>query len=115
GKTTLINVLSGAYRPTSGMGSLTGTDLAGFWGRPDGLANLGIARTFQTIRLMEDADAVTNVALGVKTEHARDRSTYAQRLLDSDGLGHISRRRVGELPYGIRRRVEIARALAREP
>jgi len=115
GKTTLLNALSGAYRPSAGRGTVAGIRLDRLWGRPDRLARAGIARTFQTIRLMESASAATNVALGVPRADAARRNTLARELLDQLGLGSVARRPVTSLSYGLRREVEIARALARRP
>jgi branched-chain amino acid transport system permease protein len=115
GKTTLLNVLSGVYVPTSGTGTFRGDDLSRRWGKPHRLADDGIARTFQTIRLMEEESALVNVALGVPPAEARQRMDRARALLREHGLERIAETPVGELPYGVRRRVEIARALARRP
>lgn len=115
GKTTLLNVLSGVYTPSGGTGTLLGADLAGLWGRSHRLANAGIARTFQTIRLMEEDTALVNVALGVPAADEGNRFERARALLQENGLGNVADTVVGELPYGVRRRVEICRALARRP
>lgn len=115
GKTTLLNVLSGVYVPASGTGTLLGADLSHGWGKPHRLANDGIARTFQTIRLMDEQSALVNVALGVPQSESAQRLVHARSLLAEHGLGADVDTPVGELPYGARRRVEIARALARRP
>ncbi|KQZ75650.1 ATP-binding cassette domain-containing protein [Nocardioides sp. Root151] len=114
GKTTLINALSGAYTPSSGTGAVDGVPLALLWGRPHLLARAGIARTFQTIRLMDDKSVAANVALGFPPQVPR-RSEATRELLARMGLDQISGVPAGELPYGVRRQVEIARALARNP
>ncbi|MFD4972449.1 ATP-binding cassette domain-containing protein [Streptomyces sp. NPDC058424] len=115
GKTTLLNVLSGVHVPTSGQGTLLDSNLARLWGKPHRLADVGIARTFQTIRLMDTSSALVNVALGVPVAEAHGRMRRAGRLLDEHGLAGVADTLVGELPYGVRRRVEIVRALARRP
>jgi branched-chain amino acid transport system permease protein len=115
GKTTLLNVLSGVYVPTTGTGTFLGQGLDRRWGRPHRLADDGIARTFQTIRLMDEESALVNVALGVPAAQARQRLELARELLREHGLEGVVDTPVGELPYGARRRVEIARALARRP
>ena len=115
GKTTLLNVLSGVYVPTTGSGTFLGQDLVRRWGKPHRLADAGIARTFQTIRLMEEESALVNVALGVPSAESGSRLDRARELLLEHGLDGVADTPVGELPYGVRRRVEIGRALARRP
>lgn len=114
GKTTLINALSGAYTPSTGTGTVDGAPLKRLWGRPHLLARVGIARTFQTIRLMDDKSVSANVALGFPPQTSH-RSEATRELLERMGLSRISGAMAGELPYGVRRQVEIARALARRP
>ena len=115
GKTTLLNILSGVYVPSAGTGTLLGRDLGQLWGKPHRLAHAGIARTFQTIRLMDGDTALVNVALGVPATDDGDRFERARQLLEDHGLTDVADTVVGELPYGVRRRVEIFRALARRP
>jgi branched-chain amino acid transport system ATP-binding protein len=130
GKTTIINLVSGLLEPTSGEIALEGRAIQGL--APHRIAALGIARTFQNIRLFPDLSAVDNVIVG---EHLRRRPSLAARLLLLpgaraeetavrakaaallDGVGLSERRdeRVRNLSYGEQRRVEIARALAAEP
>jgi len=132
GKTTLLNVLSGVYHPDAGRGVVLGTPMDGEWGRPDRLARAGIARTFQTIRLLEGHTVRENVEagayliqhsplpaalLGVPSSRA-ERSAVRQRVsetLELVGLGDLAGHEAGALPYGLQRRVEIARALVRGP
>lgn len=114
GKTTLVNALSGAYKPSAGEGTIANVTLERLWGRPHLLARAGVARTFQTIRLMDDKTVSENVALGLSpSRHDRTRATT--ELLTRLGLGPVSMTHAGDLPYGVRRQVEIARALARDP
>jgi branched-chain amino acid transport system permease protein len=108
-------VLSGVYLPSGGSGTLLGQDLSLLWGRPHVLANAGVARTFQNIRLMDEASAAVNVALGVPRALASERMSRARQLLTEHDLAAIADVPAGDLPYGLRRRVEIARALARAP
>ncbi|MEP9379277.1 ABC transporter ATP-binding protein [Aquabacter sp. CN5-332] len=129
GKTTLMNVISGVDAPTEGAVLLDGTPVQGLPAHV--LARRGIARTFQHIRLIPDLTAAQNVALALhapsagavdillrlprlgRIETARhDRSTT---LLAKVGIGHHARTPAGDLSYGDRRRVEIARALAAVP
>jgi branched-chain amino acid transport system ATP-binding protein len=115
GKTTLFNLLSGLIASDTGHVRLDGVTLDGLpsWRR----ARLGLARTFQNIRLFADMTVLENVLTGLHARalsgrHARAR---ASALLDRVGLGAAAVRRAGELSYGDQRRLEIARALATEP
>ena len=130
GKTTLFNVLTGLYTPDSGRIALDGRPLHGF--KPSRVARLGIARTFQNIRLFANMSALENVMVG---RHVRTRAgilgavlrgpntraeegairSRALELLDYVGLGRHGARLAKNLPYGDQRRLEIARALATEP
>ena len=131
GKTTLFNMLTGLYKPTSGRIVLDERDITR--ARPDVITGLGVARTFQNIRLFGAMTAVENVMIG---RHARMRAGVfgsifrppwvrreegavrerAQELLAYVGLRETSFDRLAsELSYGDQRRVEIARALASEP
>jgi branched-chain amino acid transport system ATP-binding protein len=100
GKTTLFNMLTGLYKPTSGRIILGNRDITR--SRPDVITKLGVARTFQNIRLFGAMTATENVMIG---RHARMRAS----------LAGSSGRYASELSYGDQRRVEIARALASEP
>jgi branched-chain amino acid transport system ATP-binding protein len=130
GKTTLFNVLTGLYRPDDGNLLFEGRDLRGL--KPFRVAERGIARTFQNIRLFANMTAVENVMVG---RHARTRAgawgailrsrrtlgeeqairRRAKELLDYVGVGHHANSLARNLPYGDQRRLEIARALATEP
>ncbi|GAA0910905.1 branched-chain amino acid ABC transporter ATP-binding protein/permease [Virgisporangium aurantiacum] len=130
GKTTLFNVVSGLYRPTSGRVLLAGRDVTN--ARPHVLARLGVARTFQNLRLFRMLTVRDNllVALDQTTilsnwryalwpvgvwRHDRALRARAGELLDRFGLAAFAGSAPGELPYGTQRRVEIARAMARQP
>jgi branched-chain amino acid transport system permease protein len=65
GKTTLLNVISGAYKPTGGSGALQGQEIKSFFGSPYLMSRAGIARTFQTIRLIDDLSVRDNVTIGL--------------------------------------------------
>jgi len=132
GKTTMINVITGITPPTSGDVLLRGNSLVGL--RPDAVARRGIARTFQHIRLFSDLTVVENVMVGLDTTlsygylatafglaHVK-RAEDAARLKALELLERIdptlrkrSELRASSLPYGDRRRLEIARALALSP
>jgi len=131
GKTTLFNMLTGLYHPSAGRIYLQDRDITAK--RPDIITSLGVARTFQNIRLFRAMTAVENVVVGrharmkagvwgsifrppgVRREEraARERS---REILDYVGLEHSQFDQLaGNLSYGDQRRVEIARALASDP
>ena len=131
GKTTLFNMLTGLYRPTSGRISLGTRDVTR--ARPDKITGLGVARTFQNIRLFGTMSAVENVMVG---QHARMKAGLigsifrppwvlreedrvrerAHELLEYVGLRENAHDLISiELSYGDQRRIEVARALASDP
>jgi ABC-type branched-subunit amino acid transport system ATPase component len=129
GKSTTINVLTGLYEVTSGTIRLLGRDITR--SRPDQRVRLGMARTFQNIRLFKELPVLDNVMTGQhcrmtsglfrvllspgarkEEREARDRALAE---LDFVGLGASAGQRAGHLSYGRQRLVEIARALATEP
>ncbi|MEP9349441.1 ABC transporter ATP-binding protein [Xanthobacter sp. KR7-225] len=130
GKTTIFNCLSGLYRPAAGAIRLEGRDLVGL--PPKDLAALGIARTFQNLGLFEHLTVMENVLLGrhhlmgtsLLGNALRLRSTVREErenrarvvdILDLFGLAREADTPIGVLPYGVRKLIEIARALAMEP
>ena len=130
GKTTLFNALSGIYPPDGGAFFFDGRPLAHL--APHQVAALGIARTFQNIRLFANLSVLENAMIGrhVRTRAGvigavlRDRATLAEEaaierralaLLDYVGIRARANDQAGNLPYGDQRRLEIARALATEP
>ncbi len=130
GKTTLFNILTGIYAPDEGSFAFDGEPLAGL--KPHQVAEEGIARTFQNIRLFANLSVLENVMIGrhVRTKAGvigailRDRRTLAEEaaieqraleLLDYVGIRARANDAAGSLPYGDQRRLEIARALATEP
>ncbi|MGZ4180668.1 MAG: ABC transporter ATP-binding protein [Solirubrobacteraceae bacterium] len=131
GKTTLFNMLTGLYKPTSGRIVFKDRDIS--HSRPDVITSLGVARTFQNIRLFGAMSALENVMIGrhsrlragllgsilrppyVRREERQVRERAAE-LLAYVGLRRASFGRLAaQLSYGDQRRVEIARALACEP
>ncbi|HLO48060.1 MAG TPA: ABC transporter ATP-binding protein [Kamptonema sp.] len=131
GKTTFFNMLTGIYVPTSGQLRIENQDITG--SPPDKLTSLGIARTFQNIRLFNNMTVLENVLVGrhsrlktgllgailrtaaVEREESRAREK-ALSLIDFVGLGiSKSSEMAKNLSYGDQRRLEIARALASEP
>jgi branched-chain amino acid transport system ATP-binding protein len=130
GKTSLFNVLSRVYQPTAGSVRFEGADLLRL--RAWGLAGVGFARTFQNLGLFGDLTALENVLigrhhlmragavrsglwLGYARREERLHRAAAQAALEFVGLGDHAQAPVRILPFGIRKRVEIARALAMEP
>ena len=131
GKTTFFNMVSGIYKPTSGQILLEGKEIGGL--RPNRVTALGLGRTFQNIRLFSNMTALENVLVGmncrlksswygallrtrsVMQEEAKARER-AQELLAYVGLGDDKGETFAKnLPYGLQRRLEIARALATHP
>jgi branched-chain amino acid transport system ATP-binding protein len=130
GKTTVFNLISGFLTPTSGTLRFRGRDLTGL--PPHARTALGLARTFQNIRLFAELTALDNVLVGC---HCRSRAAWweavlnlprygreerrhlhqALGLLEEVGLKEAAREKAGQLPYGHQRRLEIARALATGP
>jgi branched-chain amino acid transport system ATP-binding protein len=131
GKTTFFNMLTGLYRPSLGRVIFDGSDVT--TKRPDQITAMGVARTFQNIRLFGTMSAVENVLVG---QHARMKATVFGSILRTPGVRREERdtrekarellayvgvpaRRFDDaasyLAYGDQRRVEIARALASDP
>src|SRR5690606_37896166 len=130
GKTTLFNVLTSLYVPESGSCNFMGHQLTRL--KPHQIAMVGLARTFQNIRLFGNLSAIENVMIGrhirtragvwgAVTRNKRTRAEElaieqrAQELLEYVGIGHRANDVAQSLPYGDQRRLEIARALAPEP
>ena len=130
GKTTIFNLLTGVYQPTRGSVLVNGIDIKAM---PVHKVNkLGIARTFQNIRLFTDMTALDNVKVGMHNEikcsflasllrlpaYYRAEAAAnmkAMELLDFMGLRDVADQKAGSLPYGVQRRLEIVRALATNP
>jgi branched-chain amino acid transport system ATP-binding protein len=130
GKTTVFNLISGFLKPTGGRIFWDGRDITGEL--PHRLTALGIARTFQNIRLFGELSVLDNVLVGF---HCRSRATWGEAvlrlpryrreemgrqsrglaLLEEVGLAAAADHPAGKLPYGHQRRLEIARALATGP
>ncbi|MBP2229341.1 branched-chain amino acid transport system permease protein [Azospirillum agricola] len=115
GKTTLINLISGLERPDAGTVWLAGQALTG--ARPDRLARAGLARSFQAAALPDGSTALEAVA-AARLASDRDLAaaeSHARWALDRMGVGELAARPCRDLPAASRRRVELARALARRP
>lgn len=152
GKTTAFNCITGVYEPTNGKVDFLGQPMVenfpqgkmdkqyagenkGLYGKklsptPDKITQLGIARTFQNIRLFSALSVFDNVLIA---KHMRAKQNYfntmfhlnraeekrmreeSMALLEAQGLAHLKDEAAGSLPYGLQRRLEIARALATQP
>ena len=115
GKTTLVNVLTGFQPPSAGRVRIDGEDVTGW--QAHALARSGVARTFQNGRLFRDYTVRENLeagAIGVGLSRRRAR-VRAVEILDWLELGEAADARADTVPYGIERRVGIARALATHP
>lgn len=119
GKTTTLNVLNGIYKPTGGRIVLDGRDVTDL--PPNGRASLGLARTFQNIRLFPTLSVLENVMIGAQRQNnpiEPGEAALAERALSAlqfVGMAHRAHEIVKNLPYGHQRLVEIARALAGHP
>ena len=130
GKTTIFNLLTGVYQPTRGSILINGIDTKGM---PAHKVNkLGIARTFQNIRLFSEMTALDNVKVGMHNQikcsflssllrlpgyfkAEKQANKKAMELLEFMGLADVADKKAGSLPYGVQRRLEIVRALASNP
>jgi branched-chain amino acid transport system ATP-binding protein len=133
GKTTLFNCINGIYHPDSGEVLFKGKNIRGR--KPDAVARLGIARTFQNIELFKNLNAMENIMLGrhlsMRTGLFRGMLLWGRRsfagqeevahrrkveeIIELLDLQSARNKLVGGLPYGIQKQIELARALALEP
>jgi len=130
GKTTLLNVVSGFYQPYEGQILFEGRDRTQL--RPYDVAALGVARTFQNVALFKGMSVLDNIMTGrllkmrgsfllealywgpaMKQELAH--RAFVERIIDFLEIQAIRKASAGKLPYGLQKRVELARALAAEP
>jgi branched-chain amino acid transport system ATP-binding protein len=130
GKTTCFNLITGVYKPTSGAIRFNGQDIAGT--PANRIAHKGIARTFQNIRLFKALSVLENVVVGgflrhqsglgsalaylppaiKETERLKNEALELLKVVDLDQVANV---RSADLPYGMQRRLEIARAMATRP
>lgn len=130
GKTTVFNMLTGIYKPTTGSIKMNGNEVVGL--KPFKLAEYGITRTFQNIRLFTEASVIDNVKMAytmhskvslaasvLRTpklrEAERELDEKAMELLAMFGLADKADHKAKNLPYGEQRRLEIVRALMTKP
>jgi branched-chain amino acid transport system ATP-binding protein len=130
GKTTFFNVLTGLYKPTTGLVRFEGKDITGL--APHKIAQLGMSRTFQNIRLFGLMTAEENVMVAMHSHmkssivgtvlklprqrrEEREGREEADALLDFVGISHVRGEYARNLSYGDQRRLEVARALALKP
>ena len=130
GKTSLFNCLSGVYHPTRGKIFLEGKNIVGL--KPDQVARLGVARTFQNIELFANMSVIDNLLLGRHIHMHSGPITGAlfygralgeevgnrlkvEEIIDFLEIEKVRKSPVGTLPYGIQKRVELGRALAMDP
>ena len=131
GKTSLFNVIGGFYRPETGRVLFEGRDITAL--RPHRRTRLGIGRTFQNIALYKGLSVIDNIKLGAhphltsgvlasgfglpraRREELALRQRVETEVVDFLEIEHVRRLPVGSLPYGLQKRVELARALALRP
>jgi branched-chain amino acid transport system ATP-binding protein len=130
GKTTVFNLITGIHQPTEGTITFDGRSVVGL--QPYQIGALGIARTFQNLRLWRHMTAIEHVKLArysqlsyglvgafldtsKRVREEAESEAIAHRLLDMMGIGRVANEVVTNLPYGVQRKVEMARALAASP
>jgi ABC-type branched-subunit amino acid transport system ATPase component len=115
GKTTLLNLVTGIHRPTAGRVTLGDRDITGI--APYRIARLGIARTFQSIRLFAHLSVRDNILVAASAAPQREvrPRAVAARLLAALDLAQSADSPAKSLPHGAQRRLELARALALAP
>lgn len=131
GKTVLLNCINGLYKPQKGKVSFEGRDISTL--KPYQRAELGISRTFQKLELFRGATVLDNIRLGrhihlksgllssalyigkTAREEIEHRDFIEREIIDLLEIEHIRHKIVGMLPYGLQKRVELARALALNP
>ena len=131
GKTSMLNCISGRYRPNSGRVLLNGRDVTGY--PPNVRATMGLGRTFQNLALFGHMSVLDNIMVGrhhLLKNNALTGALYwlsgarkeelshhrkVEDIIDFLEIAHIRKAVAGTLPYGLRKRVELARAMAVEP
>ena len=115
GKTTLFNVISGYYRPESGRIVFAGHDVTGL--PPHQICRRGLTRTFQLVKPFGNLSVIDNVMIGALTRLPTVSSARleAERVIEACGLAAHAGSHARTLPIGLRKRLEVARALATRP
>ncbi|PYM81468.1 MAG: ABC transporter ATP-binding protein [Candidatus Rokuibacteriota bacterium] len=115
GKTTLFNVIAGYYRPEEGRIVFEGREVTGL--PAHAISRLGLTRTFQIVKPFGNLSVADNVMIGALTRlpRVRDARVEAERVIALCGLGPHAAARARALPIGLRKRLEVARALATRP
>ncbi len=115
GKTTLFNVISGYYRPDGGRVVLDGRPVGGL--PPHVICRLGLSRTFQLVKPFGNLSVLDNAMIGALTRLRRVSAARleAERVIETCGLAPHAAARAKALPIGLRKRLEVARALATRP
>ena len=117
GKTTMMNLISGALKLTSGNIMLQGARISGLPARE--INRHGVARTFQLVKMLPSLTVLENVMAGAVFGHrrrwGRGAEDFAHQILDKVGMDYIANAPVGTLTYIDQKRLELARALASEP
>jgi ABC-type branched-subunit amino acid transport system ATPase component len=130
GKTVLLNLINGVYKPVRGSIQIDGTSTKRL--RPDQVARLGVARTFQSTDQFREFRAIDYVMLGgfyqqyrslaacilgfnIVAKRERAESRRALEMLERLGLGHVATEQLWQLPYGVQKQIDLARAMAAEP
>jgi branched-chain amino acid transport system ATP-binding protein len=115
GKTTLFNVVAGALRPSAGKIRFAGQDITGE--KPHRICRHGLCRTFQLVRPFGGLSVLDNVVIGAFARVRERRAAYeeAERIVEATGLRPWRDAAARALPIGLRKRVEVARALATRP
>jgi branched-chain amino acid transport system ATP-binding protein len=130
GKTSVLNVITGLYRPQAGTVHYKDANLLAL--RPHQMIDRGVARSFQNVALFQELTVLDNLRVGAdhiskaglihnmfrlprSRAHEREANSRAQRVLDFLGIAHLRDRRAGELSFGDRKMVDMGRALAANP
>lgn len=114
GKTTLVHIITGVLKPDSGDVFVGGTEVTGW--RTDRIASLGVGRTFQIARLFNALTVVENVEFGVMSApNGEDIDSTVNQLLKRLNIDKWASEKASALPYGVMRRLEIARVLGIRP
>jgi branched-chain amino acid transport system ATP-binding protein len=113
GKTTVFNLIMRVYRPQAGDIRFRGASLLRT--APHKVVRRGIARTFQNVELFSSMTVLENILVGTHSRHLFGGGRSAEQMLDYVGLRKLAHTEAAQLPFGLQKRVELARALASGP